>query len=131
MAPFILARPVPVRRLGGLLADYLKHPTGLHVIDGPRNGDVVRDQLGASQRLNIVENALLKIRKWKKVDSGRIRAEVCADLRNEVVIAKGQHSAVGVMYDHNFLRAEQPLGDPKRPNGIVGCASARVADYVR
>jgi hypothetical protein len=29
--------------LGRLFADYLEHPTGLHVIDGPRNGDVVRD----------------------------------------------------------------------------------------
>src|SRR5204862_178124 len=57
-------------------------------------------------------------------------AGVLLDRPPKVVVAEGEHPAVGVVDEDDLLRAEQALRDGQRADRVVGDDPARVADDV-
>jgi hypothetical protein len=95
-------------------------------------GDAVRlvlDRMPFDEVTGGVTPVVVRVRPCLAVKA-RGRKIVLEQISDHLVGEK-LHAAIRVMNDKPFLRAEELVGNDKRPDGVVGCTAARVADDMR
>src|SRR6188472_291604 len=89
----------------------------LHLVDEaphPVLAGQERAVLDARDRLaDVVVEVVERLEREVWPDAG-----VVGDLRLHVIVAEGEHAAVGVVDEDDLLGAEQPLRDRQRPDGV-------------
>src|SRR5262245_13133878 len=122
------ARERALRRSPRPLAD-LADPPSLDLVHEPADLVLPRDEgtrLDARDRL---AHVLLEVVEGLRSPL-RLHAGLVLNLTAEFIVLEGQHSAVGVVDEHDLLRTEQPLRDRERADLVVGDHTSRVADHV-
>src|SRR5712691_5835274 len=114
----------------GRTLGHLAQPSGFNVVDEAANGVLLRDErtrLDSGDRLTYVFLEIVERLRGPL----RLDPRVALDLAAEVVVAEGQHAAVGVVDEHDLLGPKQALRDRERADLVVGDDTARVPDHVR
>src|SRR2546426_7947856 len=108
---------------------HLVEATGFHVVDETADLVLSGDEGASLNPGDRLPDVRLKIRKGFK---GKVRtnADLVCDVRLHLIVAKGEHPAVGVVDQDDLFGAEQSLRDRQRADGVVGGDPARVANDV-
>src|SRR5712692_11692820 len=67
-----------------------------HVVDEPRNGDVIGDERRPLDPANVLPDAFLEVGERQEVNAGCISPCVGLELSLEFLVREGEHPAVGV-----------------------------------
>src|SRR4051794_3530679 len=123
----------PVKKITGRAVygsgDFLEGAR-LHVVDEAADRALVGDERAGLDPLDRLPHVLLEVVERLR-GPVRLDAGVLLDLALEVVVAEGEHPAVGVVDEDDLLGAEQPLRDREGADLVVGHDPAGVADHVR
>src|SRR6266436_2196454 len=104
--------------------------TAFHIVDKAADVDALGNKRRIPEQVNIIAHRLLQVTEWQEVDVPRVGLEVLPQFRAQLLIAKGEHTAVRMVDDHNMRCSEQLLGDDERAERI-GSPTARVANDMR
>src|SRR5579862_7744152 len=113
----------------GIDSAHFVEPARLDVVDEPAYVLFLRDEwalLDPSDRLaDVLFEIVKRLGRPLGLDAGLV-----LDLPSELVVAEGQHPAVGVVDKHDLLGAKKTLRDRERADLVVGDDAARVTDHV-
>src|SRR5919198_4989897 len=114
-------------------AERLRHfaqLSALDLVDEPTHGVLLRDERAGFDPRDRLPDVLLQVverlRRPLGLDSGFL-----LHLAAELVVAEGEHAAVGVVDQHDLLGSEEALRDCQRADLVIGDYSAGVADHMR
>src|SRR4028119_1923974 len=91
------APALPCQHRRALASDELMELPGLHIVDSAGDGDVIRYEVGVSERLDVVAHALFEVGEREEVAASGVHTEVFLYLRRQVLVTEGQHPAVRVV----------------------------------
>jgi hypothetical protein len=113
-----------------LLGDF-RELAGFNVVDEAAHGDVAyvgmifdAGDLAADILLDVFEG--VEVRRRDGGDPGLVLEFV-----EELLVGEGDHAAIGVIDDDEFLRAQQVMGNDQRAQGVFGGDAPGIANDVR
>src|SRR5919199_5368511 len=127
--PPLLGAPRKHGAAPGVRSGDLPQPAGLDLVDEPADRVLLRDERARLDPVDRLAHVLLEVLEGLG-RPGRLDSRVLLDLTPELVVVEGQHAAVRVMDQDDFLGAEQPLGDRQRADLVVRHDPAGVPDHV-
>ncbi len=120
--------PAPSRG-GYVLLDFVQL-TGGDVKDKASNRIGVRNEGAVLDALDGLTHIFVQIGEGLGSPLG-LDASLGLDTSLEVVVGEGQHSAVRVVDEDDFLGAEQSLADGQRADLVIGDDSTSITNHVR
>src|SRR6266852_9509736 len=129
--PRASAQLQPNSLIFSVVFDFAKAAGG-YIVDEAADGDGCGDPGMGAQLLQLVADIFLNV--LERVEKGRSDgggSGAILDAVAQIVLGGGHQSAIGVVDDHDFFRAQQVMRNDERAQGVIGDDAAGVADDVR